>query len=344
LGKVEQPVAAPAAAGREIDERYAALLTLMGDGAGAPVDLVLKSLIDVQQHIAKQAAAPIGTTIPTPPGGDPAAILQTAAAKQPEPLSRWLAEIASSATSLRTGNLKTQVAAVFNGSGGLASACPAAVNLHYPFARGSANDVSLAEFSRVFGPGGLLDGFVNTLLRPFIDMSGSVWRPQAVEGVQAPVAAADLAQFQRGAAIRDMFFAGGSAVATIRLDITPVSVDATTKQVTLELGCTTVTASHETPHSTQVTWPGSAQKPAARLVFDPAPSGSPGVLQDTGPWAMFRLFSRAKAQPGSKKDRVTFTFRLGDREAAFEVRVNSGANPLTSGLLQEFRCPAVSGM
>jgi type VI secretion system protein ImpL len=318
-------------------------LSVVGDGPGAPLDEVLKSLVDVQQQLAKQAAAPIGTTVPTPAGGDPAAALQTAASRQPEPLSRWLAAIASSATTLRSGNLKTQVTAVFNGPGGLAAVCPSTVDGHYPFARGSTNEVSLTEFSRLFAPGGLFDGFVNTLLRPYADMSGSVWRPQTADGIPAPVSAADLAQFQRAATIREMFFAAGGTSPSIRLDITPLTLDATTKQVTLEIGGTTVTASHETPRSTQVNWTGSAPKQTARLVFDPPPSGHPGVLQDSGPWSVFRLFSRGKWQSGSRRDRATLTFRVGDREVAFEIRASSAVNPFLSGVLQEFHCPAVSG-
>jgi type VI secretion system protein ImpL len=97
--------ASATAPGQEIDERYKALLALFGDGASAPIDLVLKSLIDIQQSIAKQAAAPPGSAAPSfQPGNDPAQLLLATAARQPAPLSRWLTTIANSAISLRGGN------------------------------------------------------------------------------------------------------------------------------------------------------------------------------------------------------------------------------------------------
>jgi type VI secretion system protein ImpL len=79
-----------------------------------------------------------------------------------------------------------------------------------------------------------------------------------------------------------------------------------------------------------------------RLVFDPPPAGTEGELQDTGPWALFRLFGRGRmqAQAGTT-DRYTLTFQPGGRQAVFDVRVLAPANPLAIGLLQDFRCPNV---
>jgi len=181
------------------------------------------------------------------------------------------------------------------------------------------------------------------LLRPYVDMSGPAWHPQAADGVPAPVSSADLAQFQRAANIRDAFFAAGGTTPSIRFDITPVSLDRTTKQATLELDGTTITASQGLPRPTQITWPGMVQSSTARLVFDPPPAGQPGGLQEAGPWSMFRLFGRGKLRAGTAPDRYTLTFQVGDRQATFEIRVSSGPNPFLPGLLQDFRCPEVSG-
>jgi type VI secretion system protein ImpL len=37
------------------------------------------------------------------------------------------------------------------------------------------------------------------------------------------------------------------------------------------------------------------------------------------------------------------TFQIGDRQVTFEIRTNSAPNPFTPSLLQDFRCPEVSG-
>ena len=83
--------------------------------------------------------------------------------------------------------------------------------------------------------------------------------------------------------------------------------------------------------------------PAARLAFDPPPPGQSGVLQEAGPWSLFRLLGRGKLQPGSSPDRYTLTFQIGARQATFEIRSSPGFNPFTPNLLPDFRCPEVSG-
>ena len=330
--------------GHEIDERYRALRDLVGNGPAAPIDLVLREVGDVQQQIAKLAATLVGTgaAASTSGGIDPLLALKADAARQPQPLGRWLTELAASAIALRSGDPRLQLATIFNASGGPAELCPAVVNGRYPFAPNATDDVPLADFARLFAPGGAFDGFVNTLLRRYVDTSGKTWRLLSADVATAPVSAADLAQFQRAAAIRDTYFADGGTRPRFRLDITPVSADAATRQVTLDLDGTTIVYTRGTQRSTQVTWPGFSLQPTMRLVFDPPPVGRAGEVRESGPWALFRLLGRGRiqAQAGTA-DRYTLTFQLGDRQAVFDVRLQGAGNPLAVGVLQEFRCPSV---
>src|SRR6202012_936180 len=122
-------------------------------------------------------------------------------------------------------------------------------------------------------------------------------------------------QFQRAAAIRDAFFADGGGVASLRLDITPVSLDAGATRVTLDLGGASVTYSHGPARATQITWPGPNQAQLVSLTFEPPPAGRPGVLRETGPWSILRLFARGKLQQVGTSDRYNLTFQLGERQA-----------------------------
>jgi type VI secretion system protein ImpL len=86
-------------------------------------------------------------------------------------------------------------------------------------------------------------------------------------------------------------------------------------------------------------WPAAAD--GARVTFDPPPA-KPAILEDSGPWALFRLVGRAKMQPAAA-DRSVLTFQSGDRSAAFEVRTGTGGNPFAAGLLADFHCPEIGG-
>ncbi len=329
--------------GHEIDLRYKPLRDLVAGGAGAPIEQVLKALNDLQQQLAKMAGAPLGNAAPAvaSTGNDPALALRAEGQRQPQPLARWLIAMASSGTVLRGGGARQQVAAAFNGTGGPAALCPVVVNGRFPFTPGAKLETPMDDFGKLFAPGGQIDGFFNTQLRPYVDTSGKVWKPQPADGVPAPVSPADLAQFQRAAVIRDLFFSGGGTTPSVRFDITPTNADAGARQVTLDFDGTSVIFVHGPPRATQVTWPGPTRMQSVRLVFDPPPAGGTGVQAETGPWAMYRLFSQGKLTQAGSPEKYNLAFQLGERTATFEIRAGSVLNPFAPGILQDFRCPTV---
>jgi type VI secretion system protein ImpL len=295
----------------------------------------------VQQQLAQIANAAPGSAATPAAGGDPAQFLQAEAARDPQPVQRWLAGLALSGNTQRSGGAKKAAAEAFNAPGGPASLCKQAVSGRYPFTAGAANDIPLDDFGRLFSPNGMINQFFNQQLRPFVDTSGETWKAQAVAGVAPPIAPADLAQFQRAAAIGDLFFAGGAAQPNVRFDVTPDTLDSGAKQVTLDLDGLVVTYAHGPQRPTSVTWPGANRMNSARLVFDPPPSNGGGVLQAAGPWALFRLFDQGKLQQAGSSDRYTLSFRLGDRQASFLIRAGSVLNPFAPGMLHDFRCPGL---
>ena len=338
-----QAGAAPALPpGHQIDERYKQLRDLVTPPGSAPIDQVLKVLDDLRQQLARMNAAGVGA--PTVAAtDDPSLALRAESQRQPQPLGRWLARLAEQSTALRSGGARQQVAAAYNGVNGPGRLCAPAVNGRFPFVPGSSNETPLDDFAKLFAPGGLIDGFFNTQLRPYVNTTGKTWTPQAVDGVSAPVSPADIAQFQRAAVIRDLFFASGSTTIAVRFDIMPVELDSGASQVALEFDGTSVTYAHGPARSTQITWPGPNGMTNVRLVFNPPPRDGTGVLSETGPWAMFRLFGRGTLQQAGSPERYLLSFSLGERRAAFEIRAGSVMNPFAPGVLQDFRCPSVSG-
>ena len=301
---------------------------------------MLKLMNDLQQQLAQLANSAQGAAPPAG-GADPAQLLQAEASRAPDPVQRWVQVISGSGNTLRSGGAKKGAAEAFNAPGGPASLCKQAVAGRYPFTGSSPNDIPLDDFGRLFAPNGLLDQFFTTQLRPFVDTSGSVWKAQPVAGVAPPVSPGDLAQFQRAAAIRDLFFGAGGAQPTVRFDIQPVSVDNGAKQVTLDFDGTTLVYAHGPLRGISVTWPGPNRMNSARLVFDPPPSSGPPVLQANGPWALFRLFGQGTLQQAGSADRYTLTFNLGDRKAVFEIQAGSVLNPFAPGVLRDFKCPGL---
>ena len=334
LGARPQTAARP---GQEIDARYRALREAAGSGPGAPIDRTLRTIGDLQQQLAKLAASGTRTSAVPAAGEDPALALQTEAQRQPQPLARWLATAAASGIALRSGDARLQVSAAYNATGGPAATCAAAVAGRYPFVANAPAEISVEDFARVFAPGGVLDGFFNTLLRPYVDTKSSPWKAIVAEGATATIAANEVAQFQRAAQIRDLFFADGRSVPSIRFDLAPVSLGPKSTKVTLDLDGTIVAFSRDAPRATEITWPSAGPARTASLAFEPA--GQPG-WQESGTWAMFRLFGRGRTAAGANAERTALSFQQADRTAAFDLRTGA-RNPLAPGVLQAFRCPVI---
>ncbi len=103
---------------------YAALISFVGKGPGAPIDNALKLINDLQVQLAKLAAAPAGGPGAVIGGGDdPAQLLQAEASQDPQPVSRWLQGLAFSGNQLRGGGAAEQVKKAFTAPGGPASLC-----------------------------------------------------------------------------------------------------------------------------------------------------------------------------------------------------------------------------
>jgi type VI secretion system protein ImpL len=329
------PVVPP---GKVIDDRYKALRDYVGIGPGAPLDLAIKLLGDLQQQLAASASAGAGGAAPAvAAGGNVIPMLQAEGSRAPQPVQRWLTIIGKGTSAARAGAGKAAAKAAFAAPDGPASLCEAAVNGRYPFTRGAAAEIPLDDFTKLFAPGGKLDAYFKAQIAPFVDMSGRTWRLQSVGDVPPPISSTDLAQFQRAASIRDLFFGSGSLA--VHFEIAPEFLDTAAKQATLDLSGSTVMYAHGPIRGTQVNWPGQGMSDI-RLSFDPPPPGG-GVIETQGPWALFRFFDQGAMSPGISPEQFSLAFTSGAHQMRYHIRAGSVLNPFGAGILQGFRCPTL---
>ncbi|EGO94921.1 type VI secretion IcmF C-terminal domain-containing protein, partial [Acidiphilium sp. PM] len=212
----------------------------------------------------------------------------------------------------------------------------------YPFDASAASGIPLADFARLFAPGGVMDNFFNTQVRPFVNMTGQVWTVQPVNGVAPPVSQGAVAEFQRAQEIQQMFFLGGTQP-SVQFTVTPAGLSAGAAQVVLQLGGVDVSYAHGPTVPTSVNWPGATGMQTARLIITPAAGGTPVTLQASGPWAVFRLFGMGRLTRDGSSARYTLTFDQGGMQARFTLEAGSIFNPFAPGVLNDFRCPSLKG-
>jgi type VI secretion system protein ImpL len=324
--------AASAASLPGFDAHFRPLTDLAG-GTTAPLDQILHLINALQQELA--AATPGNPALPATlqGGGDPVQLLLAEAARQPVPVSTWLRQIATSGNAMLGNAVHSAASAAFGDGDGPGRTCRSLVDGHYPFTSSATQDAPIDDFARVFAPGGQLDSYFQTQIKPFVDTRPTVWRLHELNGVNAPVDAATLASFQRAAAIRDAFFPLGGNQPQLHFTL-QAEVGVGSAQSVLTLG--TTSAGPDTV--TSFTWPGTDGMSNVSLRTDTAPGTAP-ALQESGPWALFRLLGAAQIRPDASQENFRLTFNVGGQSATFELRAGSSHNPFGQHLLAGFRCP-----
>jgi type VI secretion system protein ImpL len=216
----------------------------------------------------------------------------------------------------------------------IADFCVKAIGNRYPFVRESQQDVTPEDFSRLFAPAGMLDGFFQKFLGPHVDTSQTPWRFRDPAMGSSPA----LAEFQRAQVIREVFFRGGGGTPSIQLDFKPIQMDASIQQFLLDVDGKLVRYAHGPQVPVRVQFPGPGGRSQVRVSVTPPPPGSSN-LKFEGAWALFRMFDEVKIKETNQLERFVATINVGDRKAVFEVMASSVRNPFRLPELTQFRCP-----
>jgi type VI secretion system protein ImpL len=331
--------------GKETDQAFASLRRYVGNGgSGTPLGLTLQLISQVQQQLANLASSAPGAEAATPAAGrDATALLAGEAVHDPKPVQQWLQEIISAANTQRGGSAAAAAAAAFKAPGGAAQLCVQAVAHHYPFDPTSDQGIPLADFTRLFAPGGLLDTVFNTQIRPFVNMTSGSWHVQAVNGVAPPISQAAVTEFQRAQIIRQVFFVADGTAPAVQFTVTPVAMSKGLTHASLQLGSLTISFSQGQQVPTQITWPGSGGTLTAQLTMVPGKGEIPITLEARGTWALFRLFDKGRLTSTGSSSRYFLSFSQSGATASFEIEAGSVLNPFVPRLLRSFRCPSVAG-
>ena len=269
-------------------------------------------------------------------GGGGAASLKDIAKDLPKPVAAMLTTVSQGSSALTASGASNALSDTWRSK--VLPLCNEAFG-RYPFIASSSADVPLDDFTRLLGPGGLVDGFFNDNLKPFVDTSHTPWRWQAADHTALGLSPGTLTQFERAASIRDGLFSGGSAM-QVRFQLLPVSLDARMAKATIDIAGTSMTYAHAPPQSTQFHWPGARGKPLLRQTQTPAGGGSGTVIERDGAWALLRLLDAGRVVPSGQPDKFRLVFSAPGGAVGYELTASSVRNPFTLSALRAFRCPA----
>jgi len=332
--------ALPDAPEKVVEDRFAWLHQLV-TGSPAPIDTLTQGLNDlyVELNAAKNSLNPDAALlqlVQNPSG--PLMRLQDLAGQLPGPsggpgpVTAVASELAGKVQGLIKGGSIDAINKLWKSE--VVPYCSKLVNDRYPIFAGSAADVTLTDFGRLFAPGGTIDNFFKAHLTALVDTSRIPWRSQG--GLAFSSGA--LEQLRMAGDIRDALFAGGNTPSA-RFVITPEDLDNAANQVLLELDGQTASYNHGPLVPVQMQWPGTGA-PLARLSFQPQSANS--TLTFTGPWALFKLIDQGRVDPIGP-DHFKITFNVGGHTAVFDIQAGSVLNPFSLKALHKFRCVGALG-
>jgi len=322
-----------------VDDRFAGLRALVNSPAGgqpAPITQTLALINDVYVYLSATDEALQQKT--TPPVSDVPAKLRAEAQRMPEPVRTALVDLGSQGAAQTQDARRVNLSADLKES--IAGYCTRAVAGRYPFDQASANDVLPADFGALFAPGGKFDEFFQKNLAADVDISTKPWAFKKVDSGQAQMSPAGLAQFERAATIRSVFFPAGGKSPALSLQFKPVEMDPSILQFVLDVDGQVLTYAHGPQVATAIQWPGTRGTGRVSLQLTPPPTSGANNLVFEGPWALFRMFDRLDIESTPEPERFFVTFNVEGRKARFEVTANSVQNPFRLADLRAFSCPA----
>ena len=331
LGKVPgtgapQPVGPPLE--QMVDDHFLPVRRLF-IGQPPPIDDMLKMFNEVYVNLAAVDEAQKNKSAPPPAGG--AERVKAAAGQQPEPIRSILESLSGAAA---TEGRSVELGSIAGELKPVNEFCSRAIAGRYPFNSSAKADVLPEDFAQFFGQGGQLDEFFNSKLAKLVDISTTPWSFKPV-GDAKPVSASALADFQRAARIREVFFRQGGKTPSFKVDVRAAEIGEGLKEIVLDIDgqVTKFAAGNTTPIT--VAWPSA--RVASQIKLQGMPNGT--LMQFDGPWALFRMFDRFEVTPSAQPERFTVSVNLEGRRARFEVTSSSVFNPFRLKEMQQFRCP-----
>ncbi|WP_369427330.1 type VI secretion system membrane subunit TssM [Providencia sp. PROV236] len=250
----------------------------------------------------------------------------------PEPLNRWVGDLADQAWNVVQKEAIRYMEVEWNEN--VVKQYNAYIAGRYPFNPKSTQDVPLSEFERFFKPNGTIDSFYQQNLRLFVENN----LIENIDG-QSLIRPDVLAQIEVANRIRDTFFTAQGNLET-QFAVEPLSLSGNKRRSILNLDGQIIDYSHGRSNTVHMVWPNSMRSNIeSKLTLVPLSGDkSPRALSFSGPWAQLRLIDSGKLM-NVKPNSFDVRFSIDGGDMTYRVQIDESNNPFFGGLFTRFRLP-----
>ncbi|MER8411623.1 type VI secretion system membrane subunit TssM [Mesorhizobium sp. M1342] len=322
--------------GANIEARFRPFQALVSGAAGhRPIDALTQNFRDIYQSLQLATDVPSQTERVNANLQLQIATLRANVSRLPKQLGRMVNatadEFEGNVTETSVANLNQMLDQT------VTQPCEAAVNGRYPFARNGTEDIAMADFAKLFAPGGLMDRFFAQNLASLIDMTGQDWSWKQDARFGRDLSKSTLKNFQLAAEIRSAFFPQGGSVPSVSVTFTPFSLHGDADAAVLDVDGQTVQSNQAGNMPSIVTWPSGAASGSASLSLTPEMPGRESAIKFEGPWALKRLLDKAAVTGHDSNMQARFV--IGGRDVTYTLQTGSGSNHFFLPALSGFSCP-----
>ncbi len=250
----------------------------------------------------------------------------------PDPIDDWIAGIASDTVGVTRQAVVDELNAIWRAD--VLPFCVSATAGRYPFDLASKIDVNTSDFARLFGPGGLIDGYTNNHLLPYIDTTTRPWAWRADLGLPPET----LAPFEKARDIRDALFPGGAGP-VMAFTLEPKDLSPNASRVTLNVDGQALVYFNSATRPAPMTWPGPDGTNMITLSFAPVDASGDVITSEIGAWAFLRLIRGGNLQPTDLPELFRLRLAAGGFAVDLDLRANSVENPFDLTMFGDFMCP-----
>jgi len=308
-----------------------------------PIEKILQSIGEVHDYLnditlasnQQKAAFDVAKTRFQTDGADAIKKLYAVASKAPKPVDTWLYAIADQSWKVILGSAKQHINAEWRTL--VSGKYRNSVANRFPLTPAASQEITVTDFADFFKKGGTVDKFVTDYINPFVDVQRK-WQIRSLNRRSMYFSSESLAQLQRAAMIKAMFFRTNPESPGLKFQLRPVSMDQSVTHFELQLGGQKVAYSHGPKFWQDVNWPGDSDNGSLRIRFVDTRDRADTKDYD-GPWALFRLLREAKLSNTNTTNIYGLTFALDGRTAQFQLKADSVTNPFNTNVLSRFAFP-----
>lgn len=213
----------------------------------------------------------------------------------------------------------------------------------YPFSTNSGRDVDIDKFVHFFGSRGVLLGYYQNYLQPFVDTSTSDWHWKAMDNNKLPFSDETLRQIQHAFRIHQTFFPNNDNKLYLQFGLQPYQFGKGIKEVKLKVNnkefidnaISIKNPKTQTAHV--IAWPSKDTKKSASIQLTMA---NRQIINHrfSGDWGWFKLVNQSFESVLSKRQ-MLINLSFNEQAAKYVLFTNGQSNPFVSLNLRHFHLP-----